>query len=242
MSYDEAAQVQREVISALFGRLPVGQTAHSILDVGCGTGQALDALRQQHPDAQLLALDFSSEMLAQTGRRPAAATIHRLCADAEAVPLASGCIDLYWSSLTLQWCHLPAALAEAGRLLQPNGVLAFATLSEDTFHELRTAFAGLDTHPHTHRFLSPDAITAATVDAGFRDITLTRESRVAWYPDLRTLLRAVKAVGANEVGNRRRGMLGRHAWEALERRYEEFSRSGLLPATYDVIYVTARRP
>lgn len=247
-TYDGAAQVQRQIVDALASQLratqPHGWVPRRVLDVGCGTGYAIPGLLALAPAAHLVALDFAPAMLARLGRlgepggRPC-----RVCGDAEALPIAGGRVDLYWSSLALQWCNLPLALAEARRVLAAEGWLALATLSENTFHELRAAFAGTDGHAHTHSFLSPGAIDAALRDAGFADITLVRQSLTAEYPDLRSLLRAVKAVGANEVsGERRRGMLGRRSWHAIETRYRYYGRDGLLPATYDVIYVTARRP
>lgn len=263
-TYDSAAQVQREIVDTLAGHLadrelpgpPAEPISGRVLDAGCGTGYAFARLRELAPGAQLIALDFAHGMLARLDtdpRGPATATTapaapadtapHRLCADAEALPLADASIDLYWSSLALQWCHLPIALAEARRVLRPAGRLAVATLSEDTFHEMREAFALADRHAHTHSFLAPAAIGDALREAGFADATLVRQTHTARYPDLRSLLRAVKAVGANEMsGDRRRGMLGRRAWHAIEARYREHARDGLLPATYDVIYITARRP
>lgn len=260
-TYDSAAQVQREIVDTLAGHLadhglPPGSPQPAIgriLDAGCGTGYAFGRLRALAPGAQLVALDFAHGMLTRLGADasdasdastlPAEHATHRLCADAEALPLADASIDLYWSSLALQWCHLPTALAEARRVLRPAGRLAIATLSVDTFHEMRDAFAQADRHAHTHSFLAPDAIGDALGAAGFADATLVRQTHTARYPDLRSLLRAIKAVGANEMsGDRRRGMLGRRAWHAIEARYREHARDGLLPATYDVIYLTARRP
>jgi len=259
-TYDSAAEVQREIVDTLAGHLAdrglppasAQPIPGRILDAGCGTGYAFARLRALAPGAQLIALDFAHGMLArldvdtsnaaEATPAPAHNAPHRICADAEALPLADASIDLYWSSLALQWCHLPTALAEARRVLRPAGRLAVATLSENTFHEMRDAFALADRHAHTHSFLAPAAIGDALRDAGFADATLVRQTHTARYPDLRSLLRAVKAVGANEMsGDRRRGMLGRRAWHAIEARYRRHARDGLLPATYDVIYITARR-
>ena len=62
------------------------------------------------------------------------------------------------------------------------------------------------------------------------------------YPDLRTLLRAVKAIGAHNVGEGgRNGMMGRDAWKKLETAYERYREPAGLPASYDVIFVYANK-
>ena len=237
-TYDAAADVQRRVVQELLRQLVPTADPALIVDIGCGTGYALDPLRERHPGAQLLAVDLAERMLDALPEHPL-----RLCADAEHLPLASASADLYWSSLAVQWCHLPAVLAETRRILRPRGTLALATLASRTFHELRTAFEGLDAYAHTHRFLTRAEIERHARDAGFQDIEIHQTEIRALYPDLSSLLRAVKAVGANEVsGERRRGMLGRSAWTTARNRYEAFRTDGLISATYDVVYLTARSP
>ena len=72
--------------------------------------------------------------------------------------------------------------------------------------------------------------------AGVDRVTLRREQHIVYYPDLITLLRAVKAIGAHNVGaGARRGMMGRAAWQKLEAAYEQQRQAAGLPASYDVI-------
>ena len=55
---------------------------------------------------------------------------------------------------------------------------------------------------------------------------------------MKTLLRAVKAIGAQNVGEGgRSGMMGRLAWQTLEAAYERFREKDGLPASYDVILI-----
>ena len=53
-------------------------------------------------------LDFAPGMLRRVGTHCC-----RLAGDLEHLPLAAASIDLYWSSLAVQWCDLRRALAEA---------------------------------------------------------------------------------------------------------------------------------
>jgi malonyl-CoA O-methyltransferase len=243
LTYGDAATVQRQVVAALvgflgesWGSLGVPSSRERILDVGSGTGFARSALTQRFPHADYVALDFSEAMLRQS------TAPLRLCADAEALPLCDASLDLVWSSLTWQWCALPEVLDESRRVLRDDGVLAFTTLTEPTFHELRSAFAGLDEHPHTQPMLPADVVLAAVEKAGFGAVQTHRECIVAHYPTLKSLLTGIRATGANEVaGQRRRGLLSRQAWARIEAAYAKHATPDGLPLTYDVLYVVARK-
>lgn len=239
-TYDAAAVVQRRVCEALLSALdtPAGASPQRILDAGCGTGYGARLLTARWPDATLIAADF-----AETMARTAAAVAHAATvADIEALPCRDGSMDLWWSSLSVQWCDLGRVLGEAHRVLAPGGRLALSTLGPGTFHELRTAFATVDRHRHTLDFAEPEAIAALATSAGLRDIRVTRETLTVCYPDLRQLLGAVKAIGANALGSgRRNGMMGKAAWQRLATAYEDARTPQGLPASYDVILLTARR-
>lgn len=234
-TYDSAASVQRRICHDLIDRLPALPVGR-LLDAGCGTGYALPLLRQRFPEAQIVGLDLSPAMLHHVST-----PCCRVAADLEHLPLATASIDLYWTSLAVQWCDLPAALGEARRLLRPGGVLALASLGPATFHELRQAFAGVDEYRHTLAFHTTDDIRSMAETAGFADHTLAAHRQVAHYADFKSLLRAVKAVGANQVGDgRRTSLMSRHAFQQAEAAYEAQRTPDGLPLTYDVITLIAR--
>ena len=111
-TYDAAAVVQRRVCARLAAGLPSTIAARRILDAGCGTGFALPLLRQRFPEARAIALDFAPGMLHRIDW-----PCERVAGDVEHLPLAPASIDLYWSSLAVQWCDPARALAEARRVL-----------------------------------------------------------------------------------------------------------------------------
>jgi malonyl-CoA O-methyltransferase len=144
--------------------------------------------------------------------------------------------------LALQWCDLGAALAEARRVLQSGSWLAIATLGPETFVELRTAFAAADAYRHTLAFETPEQISARLDAAGFRDGSFRRENVVSHHADLKSLLRSVKAIGANQIGpGRRTGLMSRAAWQRAEAAYEALRQPAGLPLTYDVITLHAQK-
>lgn len=244
--YDRAAIVQRECCARLFALAaanPARGPVRRVVDAGCGTGHALDALRSLFPDAVHIALDFSPAMLNRACALSPAA-VRPLCADLEHLPLQTASIDLLWSSLAMQWCDPQVVLNEAARVLAPGGLAWIATLGPRTLHELRTAFAAVDDAVHVLDFATADDWTRCAGRAGLEQVAAERSALAALAPDLRTLLADIKTIGAHTVGDgRRRKPLGRQAWATLQRAYEPARRpDGQLPATYDLILLALRKP
>lgn len=102
--------------------LPTGGT---VVDVGCGTGRALPALRDAvGPDGTVVGLDVTPEMLA-VARAPAGrATATLLLADARHLPFPDARVDAVFAAGLLT--HLPdsdAGLRELARITRPGGRL-----------------------------------------------------------------------------------------------------------------------
>jgi malonyl-CoA O-methyltransferase len=235
-SYDGAAEIQRRICTQLAEDLPAIMPAR-LLDAGCGTGFAQADLQARFPDAHRVGLDLSPAML-QRVSTPCC----RIAGDLEHLPLADASLDLYWSSLAVQWCDLATALSEAHRTLRPAGLVALASLGPATFHELRHAFADVDNYRHTLSFHGPDEIWKIALGIEFSTVNIKKGTKVSHYPDFKTLLRAVKAIGANQLGDGRRpSLMSRAAYGRAEAAYEQLRTSIGLPLTYDVIYLYARK-
>ncbi|TVQ69760.1 MAG: malonyl-[acyl-carrier protein] O-methyltransferase BioC [Chromatiaceae bacterium] len=239
-SYDEAAVLQREVCSRLLERLQwVKLNPLRVLDAGAGTGQGAHGLRRLYKGSRVVALDLSPAMLRLTAkgagwwRKPGL-----VCADVESLPFADASFDLIFSSLTVQWCNdLDRALAECRRVLSPQGLLMFTTLGPDTLVELRRAWEAVDGRAHVNAFMDMHDIGDALVRAGFADPVMDVERMTVTYPDVRGLMRDLKAIGAtNALSGRGRGLTSPGRLRALEKAYEEYRQEGLLPASYEVVY------
>jgi len=235
-TYDGAADIQRRICTQLADGLPdIAPTR--LLDAGCGTGFAQTDLQARFPNAHTVALDLSPAMLERV-RAPCC----RIAGDLEQLPLADACLDLYWSSLAVQWCDLATALREALRTLRPGGLVALASLGPATFHELRHAFADIDDYRHTLSFHSADEIRKIAVNLGFAMVDTKKSTKIAHYPDFKTLLRAVKAIGANQLGQgKRTSLMSRATFLRAEAAYEQLRTPAGLPLSYDVIYLYAQK-
>ena len=241
-SYDAAADVQREFSDCLAAQLAQAcphLQPHTILDAGCGTGYSALELQQRWAAAHLTLVDFAPSMLRASLAHTAQAW--RVCADIEALPFTDAQFDLYWSSLAWQWNRPEYCLAEAGRVLTPAGVLAVATLGANNFPELQHAFSEIDQYSHVLRIPDPARLRAACQAQGWQIHAWLHQPVRRYYPDLRTLLRRVKAVGAREVEQRRPTPLSRAAWQTITARYHELREERGLPLTYDGLWLIAQR-
>lgn len=240
-TYDAAAVLQHEIVDRMLERLDyVRLQPRRILDIGCGTGRASEALLRRYPRADVVALDFALPMLEHARRRGRWLRRPRcLCGDMDRLPLGAQSFDLVFSSAAIQWSADPAAaLAEMHRVLRPGGLLMFSSFGPDTLHELRAAWAEVDGMPHVHPFIDMHDYGDMAVAAGLADPVMDVERLTLTYANTNALMRDLKAIGANNAASDRvRRLTGRARLRALTEAYERFrDTSGRLPATYEVIY------
>ncbi len=239
-SYDDAAGLQREVADELLERLAtVRVTPGRILDLGCGTGYPTHRLAKMYRSAEVIGIDFAPAMAARAGRgRWLRRGPMALCADMHRLPLADASVDVVFSSLAFQWIEdLPALFTEVRRVLRPEGVLMFSTFGPDTLHELRAAWAAVDERAHVNNFLDMHDIGDAVLRAGLIDPVMDVDRVQRRYADVRTLMRELKAIGAqNAASTRPRGLLGRGQLARLEEAYPADDGAGGIVATWELAY------
>ncbi len=242
-SYESAARLQARVAAELLARLSgFAFEPRVVLDLGAGTGRAARELKRRYPRAQVLALDLSLGMLREARRHQRLwRRFARLCADAQRLPLATASVDLVFSNLMLQWCQpLDPALSEVRRVLRPDGFFAFSTFGPLTLQELRQAWSAADSDSHVNHFIDVHDIGEALVRAGLSEPVLDVDRHEIAYPDVRTLMQDLKAIGAHNVtAGRPRTLLGRARLGRMQAAYEQLRRDASLPATFEVIYGAA---
>ena len=241
-SYDSVAALQRDVGGELLSRLPSALLPQRWLDLGCGTGYFSRALNSVFPEGQGLALDIAEGMLNHA--RPLGGAEYFIAGDAERLPLQDASCELIFSSLAVQWCaDFAAVLSEARRVLQPGGVLAFASLCVGTLDELRESWRAADGMVHVNRFRPFSTYQQLCADSGFRVVSLEQRAHVLHYPDVRSLTHELKALGAHNLNpGRPGGLTGRARVVALVQAYEQFRQTQGLPATYQVVYAVLEKP
>lgn len=247
-SYAQVAVLQREVETRLIEQLDFLEDRQPlrVLDLGCGPGRASSMMKKRWPKAQVIALDAALPMLKEVPKqtrfwRP----IKRVCADASSLPLIDDSVDVIFSNLCLQWVNdLPATLAEFRRVLKPDGLLLFSTFGPDTLLELREAYwqAG-EKNPPLSPFAAIQQIGDAMIAAGFKNPVLDRELYQLTYSDVRTLMKELKAIGANDARPQRsRGLSGKTRLQNMTAAYEKLRVNNVLPSTWEVVTVMAWGP
>jgi len=103
--------------------------AATILDLGTGTGTVASAALARWPEVRLIAVDSSARMLAlaQLSASGAPDRFSTVQADAADLPLEDASVDAVTSSFVVQLVDARRALAEARRVLRPDGTLAIVT-------------------------------------------------------------------------------------------------------------------
>jgi SAM-dependent methyltransferase len=209
-----------------------------VVDVGCGNGQYIPALRAG--GARVVGIDLSAGMLGAITDPPPV-----IVGDAESLPLHDGCADVIVQAHMLY--HVPdpnRAVAEAARVLGTAGRLLVATNGPGHLQELEDVWravlagrqagaGGADVALTNSRFGSVQA--TAVLERHFKKVTTHMRRSVVVVDDPSPLLRHARStVGAQNAGPT--------PLAELERRLAERLRTdGELRVTTEVALILAAR-
>ncbi|HIJ42741.1 MAG: methyltransferase domain-containing protein [Rhodospirillales bacterium] len=215
------------------------------LDLGCHGGELARLVAGRGGIETLVQCDLSPRMARRAGS-------HCLAADEEFLPFPAACFDLVLSSLSLHWVNdLPGALAQIRLTLKPDGLFLAAMLGGDTCKELRIALAAAEIaeegglSPRLSPFADAGDLGALLQRAGFALPVVDQEAIKVSYGDPWKLMADLRGMGeSNAVAERRRGFTRRATLMAAASRYRELfgDAEGRVPATFQVIYMTAWAP
>ncbi len=101
----------------------------TILDLGTGTGTVASGALARWPQVRVIAVDSSARMLelASLAASGAPGRFRTVQADAAELPLDDASVDAVMSSFVVQLVDARRALAEASRVLRPDGAIAMVT-------------------------------------------------------------------------------------------------------------------
>ncbi len=119
----ERARPSRDLIA----RIPLA-SPRRILDLGCGSGLSTLELSRAFPQAEIVGVDVSPDMLAAAAKRlPGARFV-----EGDAATFASEGFDLVFANAVFHWVpgHLEV-ISRLARALPPGGALAFQTPDND---------------------------------------------------------------------------------------------------------------
>ncbi len=205
--YEDLTPVQGAITTTMVEHLqPYLADAHSLLDIGCGTGRLLKLLAQLEKHPVLYGLDLAPNMI-ETALQSLETKASLQVGDAEHLPFADQFFDLVVSTSTFQWLDdLAPCFAEVRRVLRPGGRFVFSLFGAGTLAGIQECWRlacrqqGLDVmgaHDGTHHFHTPDDIRMAFERVGLRTGSVSMTQETVWYPDVLPLLQAIKQIGAN---------------------------------------------
>jgi ubiquinone/menaquinone biosynthesis C-methylase UbiE len=144
----------------------------AIADLGCGAGRDLAFFEREQPSAVTVGIDASASMLEAARPRVHGRLVE---GDLRLLPLDTGSQHLAWacaSLLHLPRQQLPAALAEARRVLAPGGVLA-VTMKAGTSEGFEPNHSETWAEPRCFARYEGGELAAALQEAGFSRVTVS---------------------------------------------------------------------
>jgi ubiquinone/menaquinone biosynthesis C-methylase UbiE len=131
-------------------------TRESILDVGCGTGRLLRAVKLRWPDSQLIGVDAAEGMVEAAQQLTPGATFS--VGRAEVLPLPDASVDVALSTMSFHhWNDQAAGVSEVARVLRFGGRFFLADVSIP---------ASLAKLIHVSRFHNPASLRNLFTQAG----------------------------------------------------------------------------
>ncbi len=227
-----------------------------LLDAGCGCGINIPMLTETFSGAHsnhIVGVDIATAMLQQaknqistdTTAPVADHTVRFICGDLEALPIKNGTFDVVFSTAALQWCNdIACVIREFRRVSNAGSRLLIATYGPTTLYELHNSWQGIDHHRHTLDFVSVNQLTRHCGNEGFRILHCKQQREVVLYPNVKSLLIALKTIGVKNCRNdRARGLTSPTSLQKMMknyvRRYGQCNKKSI-PASYEIIQLVGQ--
>ena len=172
VTYDRVADPQARWGAGVIGRLDPG--ACRVLDAGCGSGRVTEQLLERLPQAHVVALDASVQMLEAAGGRlsrygPRVSYVNADLRDP--LPLREP-VDAIVSTATFHWVpDHPALFRRLAAVLVPGGQLIAQYGGAGNIASVAVALAAIgDPLPGRWTYPEPGPERRSLLDAGFVDV------------------------------------------------------------------------
>jgi len=256
-TYKQGAQLQHRVGQTLFSKLMASlplcftkkntgttslfsSTQHKLtcVDLGCGPGLFTPVLNETFE--RVIALDLAPNMLQAN-----VSAQNKVQANSHALPFLPASVDVFYSSLMVQWCDLHQVLQQVHQALKPNGRAVIATLVDGTLFELEQAWSKVNNDKHILDYLSAPQISSMVKNMPWSQVELSQSTELFWFTNARMLAKELKYLGANFVQNRKnKGLITKTTWQQMELEYQQRfydHKQQAIPASYKVMYLELKK-
>jgi SAM-dependent methyltransferase len=171
----------RRVADRLAADIPVPDEG-PLLDVGCGTGSLVAALRDRHPRRRIVGLDISEPYLAYARERADCTGAEFVHGDALNLPFAGASFAAAYALIALNFMSDPQTAArEMARVVRPGGTvvaaawdfrggLVYQRLLWDTAAGIDPAAAATRDRIFSNPLAKPDGMSDLLRQAGLNDV------------------------------------------------------------------------
>ena len=207
--YEGAVRFNIEGAQRLALTIPPGRY-DDVLDVGCGTGWATQAVIDRFHPARITGVDPAEGMLEQFAAKLGdieGVEITLVKADVENMPVPDGAFDLVVCSMAYHWFPRKWEAAKAmARALKPGGVIAILMSGRGGEQAYRDVIANVE--PINHRWLgafdgnlrSVPEMEDYLVQAGLEPIDIWMETRVR-HTSVEAYMERMRVVAGHMIGD-----------------------------------------
>jgi len=223
-SYQHSCQPQLIAGRRLIEKLTLHrQSAHHIIDLGCGTGVVSRLLLDRIPAQQYTGIDFATELIQQASNH-IGRNATWLMMDFDRLSFTH-CANIVFSNMALHWSKdFKKIIASIFHILTDDGLLAFSIPLQHCFYQL-------DSSQRNH-FISFKQCASLLQRSNFQLLHVSQYYSNYVFNSQYEALRHIKSTGANTLLNRTTGQLCRQ--QLMQKR--EFALS------YHIGLFIARKP
>lgn len=233
--YDRYSTVQGLCGLRLISKLTEG-SFNRILEIGCGTGNYTNLLKDRFPAAGIKAVDISSAMIQIAKDKLRDGAVEFITRDAEDVDFNEQ-FDLISSNASFQWfADLEKALSKYEGLLAQGGVILFSAFGPRTFHELDRslkALCGRGISIPSCNFAEKSKIEKI-MKYLFKKVEVEEALYRENYKSLKELLEKIRYTGTRGNGAEKKGVWTPKMMGELENLYRTKTKD--IQATYQIFF------